>query len=148
MTVQEYIEKDLPFYYITPFQNKDSILKNGIKPCSFGAICVVRSDDEEIWEDIIATQLSKLDKNIEFAIIKLIPSIHRIQAIDIAPDDVIDPTNDLHNYIVGKTIQIIETDIVKTIFTDDAKSKEIPDSKKEKLTGYLRGDKMSGFMIK
>lgn len=148
MTVQEYIDNDLPFYHITPIINIKSILQYGIQPRSCGAICVVRGDDEEIWEDIISTQLAKLDKNIEFAIIKLTPSIHCIQAIDIAPDDVIDPTNDLHNYIVGKTIQITEADIVKTIFTNDAKTREIPDSKKEKLTDYLREDKMSGFEIK
>ena len=71
MTVQEYIDNDLPFYHITPIINIKSILQYGIQPRSCGAICVVRGDDEEIWEDIISTQLAKLDKNIEFAIISI-----------------------------------------------------------------------------
>lgn len=45
MTVQEYIDKNLPFYHITPAINKDGILKDGLhRGKNYNAICVVRSD--------------------------------------------------------------------------------------------------------
>ena len=51
MTIQEYIEKDMPFYHITKASNKESILKYGLLPknCICNAICSVRSDAKIVY---------------------------------------------------------------------------------------------------
>ena len=142
MTVQEYIELDLPFFHITPIENKESILKYGLhRGKHFNAVCVVRSDEDVILHDIIISQLSNIDDDRDFIVIKLIPSIHQIKAIDVSPDDVSDPTNSLHNYLVDKTFLVSEMDIIKTIPIKNCVCVQINESKKEGLEGYLRGEK-------
>lgn len=139
MTVKEYIEKDLPFYHITPICNRESILASGLKRgVSYNAICVVRSDDEEIWYDIASTQLSDGGKYREFIVIKLLPSKHGIEPIDVAPDDVTEPTSPLHNYIVRQELQIFRDDIVKTLNTTEHNPTYINEDRIVHLTEYLR----------
>ena len=58
MTIQEYIEKDGPFYHISLLSNMDSIIQIGLLPKTCNAICVVRSDEQIVWDNIIATQFT------------------------------------------------------------------------------------------
>ena len=53
MTLQEYIDQDLPFYHITPSSNLGKILREGLIAKRCNAICVVRSDNPDIWKEII-----------------------------------------------------------------------------------------------
>ena len=140
MTVQEYIDKNLPFYHITPAKNRDSILKDGLhKGVKYDAVCVVRSDDFSVLYDIASSQLSDLNaENEKFIVIRLLPSKHDIKAIDVAPDNVTDSTSPLHNYLVGKTFQITKEDIILE-FTHDLPCM-IKDAEIIKhLTEYKRG---------
>ena len=112
MTVKEYIENNLPFYHITPAHNKKSILKNGLKNGTFNAVCVVRSDNEDILHDIASTQLSGNEET-KFIVIKLLPNKHNIKAEDVFEDNVTDPTAPLHNYLrANKYYTITEEDII------------------------------------
>ena len=53
MTVQEYIDSNLPFYHITPAENRDGILKDGLhKGDEYDAVCVVRSDKFSVLYEI------------------------------------------------------------------------------------------------
>ena len=141
MTVQEYIDKNLPFYHITPAINKDGILKDGLhRGKNYNAICVVRSDKFSILYDIASSQLSYcngIEYN-DFIVIKLIPSKHGINAMDVAPDNVTDITNPLHNYIVEKTLQVTEDDIVLE-FSISLPTIVKNEDVKDELTDYKRG---------
>lgn len=139
MTVQEYIDKNLPFYHITPAINKNSILRDGLH-CgkAVKAICVVRSDDKDIWRDIAESQLSAGGKHNEFIVIKLLPRTHGIKAIDVAQDTIQELTSPLHNYIVKEIINVTEVEFVDTFSIEEGYSKPINKCKIESLTGYLR----------
>ena len=140
MTIQEYIDNDLPFYHITPAENIDSILKHGLhKGNEYDAVCVVRSNNFSVLYEIASSQLSKINADNEsFFVIRLLPSKHNIRAIDVAPDNVTDITSPLHNYLVGKTFQITREDIIIE-FTHELPCM-IKDAKIiEHLTKYKRG---------
>ena len=118
MTVDEYIQADLPFYHITPYANKDQILASGLLARRCGAICVVRSDDYGIWNSIIDTQLT-FPEGTRYLIIKLSPRKHSISETDIAQDSISESIAPLHNYIVRKSIPITKEDIIDDMYYSD-----------------------------
>ena len=69
MKAKEYIDNNFPFYHITPLANKESILMNGLLAKRCNGICVVRSDNPEVWKEIINGQLTYPDQY--YLIIKL-----------------------------------------------------------------------------
>ncbi|MBR3775379.1 MAG: hypothetical protein IKL12_04650 [Alistipes sp.] len=118
MRVQEYIENDFPFYHITPVQNIPSILENGLTSRK-RPICVVRTDNADVWNEIAARQLScDLDGNEykDFAVIRLLPSKHNISWELVRPDNIGEPTAHLHNYITIREIRIDAEDIIVNNF--------------------------------
>ena len=135
MTVQEYIDNDLPFYHITPSRNKEGILRDGLK-CGkrVKGICVVRTDNREVWNDIASNQLSG-DGVLDFIVIKLQPSRHNIKWDDVGPDKSDENTNHLHNYIYLPKIMITGNDIVDEFITyQSGFDYKIPD---DVIDGYL-----------
>lgn len=70
MTVKDYLDNNSPFYHITPSSNMESIINNGLK-WKNGGICVVRSNEPEIWREIINGQLAYPDQY--YDIIKICP---------------------------------------------------------------------------
>lgn len=114
MTIQEYLNENLPFYHITLSVDKDANLKEGLRAGNCAAICVVRRNNCDIWRDIIHNQLCF--DNQEFAVIKLLPRKHGILLEEVAPDSVDEPTKPLHNYIVKQSDNVDETDFVETNF--------------------------------
>lgn len=60
MSIDEYISQNHPFYHITPVKNLEYILQEGIcksKSKTRDGICVVRTSDDDIINEIIDTQL-------------------------------------------------------------------------------------------
>ena len=137
MTVQEYIDKNLPFYHITPIEYEYDILEQGLlrSKGQVKAICTVRSDDEDIWHHIAETQLSNGGIYKEFIVFKLLPKKHSIEVANVAPDTIEEETTPLHNYIV-KDIKIEKEDIVKSFSIKSRYSNMIDKSKIKHLTGY------------
>lgn len=137
MTIKEYIEKDLPFFHISSLSNKDSILKNGLLPMRCNAICVVRSDEHIVWDNIIATQLTEGIKH--KYIIKLVPSKHGIGIYNVAEDSTKEPTTPLHNYIADiPCISIDESDIVADSYIVKGNPYPVPDEMVVRLEDYTR----------
>ena len=115
MTAVEYINQNLPFYHITPAPNKDFILREGLRAGRCGGICVVRSDNPEIWKEIINGQLTSNDRY--FMIIKLTPQKHNIVFEEVAPDSAEeDGMGPLQNYILKDRIVIDQSDIIDDDF--------------------------------
>lgn len=137
MTVKEYIDRNLPFYHITPARNKDSILKHGLNNGTFNAVCVVRSDNEDILYDIASTQLSGNEET-KFIVIKLLPKKHNIKAEDVFEDDVTDPTVPLHNYLrANEYYTITEEDIITEFDITQRRNNILDPDIIIPLTGYL-----------
>jgi len=114
MSVEEYINQNLPFYHITPSSNIESILKNGIEARRCDAICVIRSNSHEVWKEIIHGQLKYSD---DYAIIKIEPQKHSIMIGEVAPDSTEeDGTGPLQNYIVKSNIKVDIDDFVEMHF--------------------------------
>lgn len=137
MTVKEYIDRNLPFYHITPARNKDSILKHGLNNGTFNAVCAVRSDNEDILYDIASTQLSGNEET-KFIVIKLLPNKHNIKAEDVFEDDVTDPTAPLHNYLrANEYYTITEEDIITEFDITQKRNNVLDPDIIIPLTGYL-----------
>ena len=140
MTIQEFIEKDMPFFHITSASNRESILKYGLQPkmCNCNAICSVRSDAKIVWDNIVATQLPN-GMNKKLILIKLIPSKHGIGVDNVAEDSVSEPTTPLHNYIADiPYIKIDESDIICDNYIVEKSPGPVPDELIERLEGYTR----------
>lgn len=136
MTAREYIEQDLPFYHITPSDNRDSILVHGLRAKRCNGICVVRSDYQKIWKEIINGQLNYPAQH--YLVIKLTPRKHNIRYEEVALDSTEeDGTGPLQNYIVKERIMIDESDIVENSFDRGIRSdfNEISEYV-ESLSGY------------
>lgn len=115
MKAKEYIDNNFHFYHITPLANKESILMNGLLAKRCNGICVVRSDNPEVWKEIINGQLTYPDQY--YLIIKLTPYKHEIKFEEVAFDSTEeDGTGPLQNYILKKRISIDESDIIKDAF--------------------------------
>lgn len=116
MTVQEYIDNNLPFYHITNMESLDSVLQEGLlrsrkSGVRFG-ICVVRSDADDIISEIIDCQLQE-DGTELYALISLFPEKHNISAADISRDPINEAIGPMCNYIIKEPILIGEEDIIK-----------------------------------
>ncbi len=115
MTAKEYLNQNLPFYHITPPSNLEAILMDGLQARRCDAICVIRSDNPEIWREIIHGQLTSFCQ--EYVIIKLLPQKHEIHYEELALDSSEGCyTGPLQNYIAKQNIKIDETDIVDRNF--------------------------------
>lgn len=137
MTIKEYIDKDFPFYHITCSSNKENILKYGLQSKKCNAICIVRSDAQIVWDNIIVYQLG--DKKQEYTIIKLIPSKHGIGVENVAEDSVSEPTAPLHNYIADiPCISIDESDIINDSYIVKGNPDPVPKELIVSLEGYTR----------
>lgn len=126
MTVDDYIDNNLPFFHITDARNKDSILQNGIL-ANKGGICVVRTLVPQVIKYIVDEQLSggfdnplTGQKDIafsgEYIIFKISPLDKGITSDNIVEDGQgynTSLTSPLHNYIKIKEIVVSEDDIVK-----------------------------------
>ena len=116
MTVQEYIDNNLPFYHITNMESLDSVLHEGLlRSRKSGArlgICVVRSDADDIISEIIDCQLQE-DGTELYALISLFPEKHNISAADISRDPINEAIGPMCNYIIKEPILIGEEDIIK-----------------------------------
>ena len=134
MSIQEYIENNLPFYHITKESNIQSILDFGLKKGRYG-ICVVRNINYGILDEII--RQINTDGVRYFAVIEILPQKHDITADMVCEDGVDEPTAPLHNYIVKDEIAIKEEDIIIRNYV--AKYKENFDEKiiaESRLIGY------------
>lgn len=134
MTVQEYIDRNLPFYHITPSTNRVNILQQGLRACRCDAICTVRSDNHDVWDTIIQSQLGENGVN-RYMIIKLTPETHNICVDEVAPDSVEEPTSPLHSYICKNNILITEEDIVCDDY-ESGRGLKLPTGVIEGLTNY------------
>ena len=132
-TIQEYIKKNRPFYHITPKSNLKCILAKGLLYKGEG-ICVVRSCEEEILNEIINKQINNKEEEF-FAVIKIKPRNKGISDEVVCEDSVDEPTAPLHNYLTVDKIEISEEDV----FIKDYKpSQKISQKRYEeyRLTGY------------
>ena len=132
MSIQEYIENDLPFFHFTPVSRINDILEKGLKKRTCVAICVVRSDDKSVLNEVIRHTGTK--KGV-FAVIRLLPHKHRITSSMVCEDSVDELTAPLHNYIIKDAIKV---DLEDVIIEDLCFSNEIvfDNSSVEKLSGY------------
>ena len=134
MSIQEFVNSNQPFYHVTSMSNVDSILKNGIKKGRLNAICVVRSMENSILDEVIRQINVSGEKY--FAVIRILPQKHNVIADIVCEDTVDEPTAPLQNYIVKDVIKIKEEDII--IKDYEAKFKNcLEDKSIVKLTGYI-----------
>lgn len=134
MTIQDYIQADRPFFHITAMRNLPSILKNGLEARRCGGICVVRGNSENILKEVIS-QINDTGQR-SFAVIKIIPSKHKITANIICEDTADELIAPLHNYIVIDRIIIEESDIDRKDYSPSNMDRTVCDDEIESLTGY------------
>ena len=118
MSIDEYIAKDFPFYHIAKMENLESIKRSGLlksKSKSRNAICVVRTSDDDIINEIIDCQLHTIDEpdNTLYALIKIIPKKHGITADVVSQDPIDEENSSLYNYLCVDSIAVQESDIIK-----------------------------------
>ena len=116
MTVNEYIDQNLPFYHITNMVSLDSVLKSGLqrslKPGSRRGICVVRCKNDDIISEIIDRQL-QCNGSEKFALIELFPNEKNITAADVSKDPIDEAISPICNYICKEPIYVNKENIVK-----------------------------------
>jgi hypothetical protein len=117
MTIQEYINLDLPFYHITPTKNLTNIYANGIQNKKGRGICVTRSKHPLVIKYVTEMMLIG-DGDTAFSIIEIIPSKHSIQRTEVLNDETVEATNPIHNYIFRKELKITLNNIIDTYTTD------------------------------
>jgi hypothetical protein len=136
MTIQEYINKNLPFYHITKTALLPKIMKEGLKS-GINGICVTRNIDPDVLYEIISRQIDDGGDD-TFSIIELSPAKHEFTADDVCEDSVEEITAPLHNYILKKSITIDEDDVIKRDYKPDIQYAEIDESKIKALEGYTQ----------
>lgn len=116
MSIQEYIEANLPFYHLAKMENLDSILTDGLYMSTISGrrhgICVVRSMKDDIISEIIDRQLQETGRE-RFALIELHPREKGITADDVSIDPIDEIISPMCNYICIEPIHIEENDIVR-----------------------------------
>lgn len=117
MSIEDYISQNYPFYHITPLTNLESILTAGLqkaKSKTRDGICVVRTSDEDIINEIVDTQLQEYNETQEqiFALIRLRPKKHNITADVVAADPVSEDNSHLYNYLCMDVIRVDEQDVI------------------------------------
>ena len=118
MTVREYVDGNNPFYHITNMDNLNSIREGGLlassNPGSRHGICVVRSMEDDIINEIIDRQLSTLmEERQSYAIIRLLPKNHDIATNEVSKDPINEVIAPMCNYICKEHIPIQDVDIIK-----------------------------------
>lgn len=113
MTKEEWINNDLDFYHITHTRNLENIYLHGLQSRNGLGICVVRSNDKLIIQYICETMLN-VDDDVNFSIIRILPSSIQLLASEVINDNVVECTNPLHNYIVRNSISVTSSDVVGT----------------------------------
>lgn len=116
MSVEEYINQNLPFNHITKMESLDTILAEGLlRHKTVRGICVVRSDANDIICEIIDRQLYTLDvdRTTMFALIKLTPVKHNIKICEIVEHPNDEEAAPLYNFINKVKIEIAEDDIIR-----------------------------------
>ncbi|MBR6001432.1 MAG: hypothetical protein IK045_01055 [Bacteroidales bacterium] len=116
MTIDEYINQNLPFYHIASMNNLNAILSYGLKGRR-GKIFVVRSTDHRVWNEIICQM--NTDGDDSFAIIKLTPLKHHINADMVQWDNVNERTANLQNCIISDNIKVDNQDIITKHYHPD-----------------------------
>jgi len=111
MTKSEWIENNHSFYHITATKNLDQIYKEGLQTRNGKGICVVRSNHPLIIEFITETMLIG-EGETEFSVIQIFPQDHNLKVSEIEDDNVVEATNDLHNYILRNSIKISSKNVV------------------------------------
>ncbi len=116
MSIQEYIEANLPFYHLTNMDNLESVIETGLlrsrkTGCRYG-ICVVRSKEDDIISEIIDCQL-QITGTERFALIEIFPKEKNITADDVSEDPIGDTISPMCNYICKEPIRVDEENIVK-----------------------------------
>jgi hypothetical protein len=137
MKLSEYITQNLPFFHITHFKNKVSILKNGLSnKTNIQGICVIRSSDIRIIKMIAIGQLkSPMNPSNRFCVFKIIPSKHNILETNVKKDITDEFTNPLHNYIVKSPLILDTNDIfIDDIIINDSAVPDFSALEKELLT--------------
>ena len=119
MKIEEYISKNYPFYHITPMENLESIKQNGLlrsESTTRNGICVVRTSDDDIINEIIDTQLNKIGtlEGTLYALIKLRPLKHKISADVVTADPIKEKNKKLYNYLCMDIHNIDDSDIIRT----------------------------------
>lgn len=113
MTRQEWIEQDCSFYHITPTRNLESIYETGLINRNGQGICVVRTNHQLVIRFICEMMLTG-DGDLDFSIIEIKPISIQLREDEILNDDVVEITNNLHNYIARDTIVINEENVIGT----------------------------------
>lgn len=134
MSIQEYIENCFPFFHVTPMSRLNGILEKGLKKKTCDAICVVRSDDKSVLNEIIR-QINIGNDGNGFAVIRLLPNKHCITSDIVCEDSVDELTAPLHNYIIKDSIKVDEDDVIirNLYFSNET---ELDNNLIVKLTGY------------
>jgi len=117
MTIQEWINQNLSFYHITPTRNLINIYDSGIENRNGRGICVIRTNNEQIVRYICEMMLIA-EGDSDFSIIEIKPNDIQLTAIEVINDNVVELTNDLHNYIVRDRINITEANVIGTFQTN------------------------------
>lgn len=118
MKVDIYIRNNFPFYHLTKMDNLEYIMYYGLRKSmskSRSGICVVRTLDEDVINEIIDCQLHTLCEgdDTSYALLKITPKKHGITADVVAPDPISERNNSLYNYLCVDTITIDESDVIK-----------------------------------
>jgi len=118
MTKQEWIDEDRDFYHVTQSSNIESILQNGLRKGNDNplGICVIRSMHPDILEFLCQMMLITTEE-LNFAVIRISPTKHNINATEIANDHVVEYTNPLHNYIRRNLLHIEPEDVIHEFST-------------------------------
>lgn len=116
MTKQEWIDEDLDFYHVTQSSNIQSILQNGLRRGNPLGICVIRSMHPDILEFLCQMMLITTEE-LNFAVIRISPTKHNLNANEIANDHVVEFTNPLHNYIRRNVLQVEPEDVIHEFST-------------------------------
>lgn len=126
LTVDDFINLNLPFYHITPTSNLESIIQNGLQDRNGLGICVSQSKHPLIIKYITEMMLNNGEDN-NFSIIKILPKNHNILKNEIKKDNVEEATNEIHNYIKREKITISINDVVVSYEADPFGIKNVND---------------------
>src|SRR5688572_24584736 len=111
MTLDQYLQEDLPFYHITKTSNLPSIFQQGLRPGNPFGICVVRSKDPLVVKYIVEMMLF-VDDEVDFTVLEIKPTQFGLKASEVIDDHVVEETNCIHNYIRRPTIFLTNANIV------------------------------------
>ena len=124
LSVDEYIEKDYPFYYLTNCNDVKELRENGLHPDDSGTILVFRSLGR--IQTVIGPECINL-----YRIIRISPKKHQISSNDIYEAELPEGYDILVNYIKKDCIRIDGEDILQDICIFE------PDDLENSLKDYM-----------